>query len=131
MADHEAGLTGTGARTGGLGYAHAMPPSPAPPRQPRKEATILLRWRSRWEAPSLVSSKLAADPPEEFSLYKLRYRRHIDTLLRAGIAWTSITRGDLDSPLQNGVEFDRALCLAIERRRSNMGRAKKIKKGKI
>jgi hypothetical protein len=111
MADHAAG---------GLGYAHAM----RQPKQPRKESTILDRWRVRWEGVSALNSKLADDPSELFSEYKLAFRRRMDTLLRANISWQAITSGDLDSPLQTGTEFDRGLCLAIERRRSRMNRVK-------
>lgn len=113
----------------GIGYAHAM--SGAPPRQPKKESTILLRWTSHWEPQCMLASRHAHDPADAFRIYRESYDRRIHTLFRAGIPWQTILKGDLDSPLQSGLEFDRALCLAIARRESRMGRRKGISKGKV
>ena len=103
----------------GIGYAHAMPTrAPRALRPPRDEITIAQRWLSYWEARCASVSKFAADPVEEFSALKQTYLRRMRKLLVARISWTAIRRANLDSPLQTGTEFDRALCLAIERRRT-------------
>jgi len=111
MADHAAGI----------GYAHSMGIA----RQPSRRATILARWNDRWKPEAMLRSKREADDPaDQFAIYFDSFRRRMDTLLNGNIAWSAITKGDLDSPFQLGAEFDRALCLAIERRRCRMGRTK-------
>jgi hypothetical protein len=123
----------------GIGYAHAMPNEGeiyysriddalcniAPARQPKKSATIELRWRSIWLPLCVLESKRhAEDPAEQFRIYREAYNRRVRALLAANIAWTVVGRSNLDSPLQSGTQFDRALCLAIERRRCRMNRIK-------
>jgi len=105
----------------GIGYCHAMP---AAPRQPRRAKTIAYRWVTYWEPRCVVQSKREDDPVEAFARLKEAFTRRLNKLLATGIAWTSILRNDLDSPLATGTEFDRALCLAIERRRCRMNRRK-------
>lgn len=85
---------------------------------------VVLRWQRYWEPRCAIESKRTYDPTETFSLMKLTFKRRVDTLLRARIRWSVITREGLDSPLLLGIEFDRALSLAIERRRCRMGRQK-------
>jgi hypothetical protein len=114
---------------GGIGYAHAMPRHPhpglAPARQPKKQSTIQLRWESYWAPQCIVWAKReAADPADQFHIYMESYIRRVRHLINAGIAWTVITKSNLDSPLQMGTEFDRRLSLAIERRRCRMNRVK-------
>jgi len=85
---------------------------------------VILRWLRYWEPRCVVESRDSDDPSTRFYELKLTYKRRVDTLLSAGIAWSSITSGYLDSPLALGIEFDRTLCLAIERRRCRLGREK-------
>jgi hypothetical protein len=121
MADHATGLA----------YAHAMNLRLPVPIQPKKAATVRLRWESVWSPRALIASKRESDDPADaFCEYHHAYNRRVRVLLSAGIAWSTITRSDLDSPLQSGTEFDRALCLAIERRRCRMHRIKGKKRGK-
>jgi hypothetical protein len=109
----------------GIGYAHAMGlHMPIPPRQPRKLATIKLRWDEFWSPQCILAAKREDDPADAFCNFHIAYRRRMDKLLSANMDWRSIVRGDLDSPLQSGTEFDRMLCLAIERRRRTLGREK-------
>jgi hypothetical protein len=121
MADHTPGLTG-------IGYAHAAHTSP---NQPRKPSTIQSRWDSYWSPRALLAAKHDLnDPVNAFCDYHVSYRRRLRNLLAAKISWKVILAGDLDSPLQSGTEFDRALCLAIERRRRTLGRENRKVKGK-
>lgn len=85
---------------------------------------VVLRWQRYWEPRCVIASRACDDPSTRFHELKLAYRRRIDTLRRASIGWPTVTRDDLDSPLALGVEFDRALSLAIERRRCRMNRRK-------
>jgi len=110
----------------GIGYAHAMPLA----RQPKKLATIKLRWDEFWSPQCLLAAKREDDPADAFCNLHHAYKRRMATLLSANLDWRSITRSDLDSPLQSGTEFDRALCLAIERRRCRIGRVKGKRKRK-
>jgi hypothetical protein len=111
-----------------LGFVPAL--SIRTPRQPRQQSTIDHRWESYWLARAAASSKLSDDPADAFHRLHSTYLRRIDHLLTAGIAWTTILRGDLDSPLRIGPDFDRILSLAIVRRNSRMNRTKGIVKGK-
>ena len=125
MADDEIGIG-----QGGIGYAHAMmQPTeifPAAPRQPKKLLTKLRRWEQYWEPRCVLECKRLEnhDPADCFREFREAFDRRLRALFSAGIAWTVITKGNLDSPLQSGTEFDRALCLAIERRRCRMNRKK-------
>jgi hypothetical protein len=98
---------------------------PAAPRQPiKRAAAIARRWMTLWEPLCVIQSKREDDQAESFRTFREAYNRRIDHLLAAGIAWMVIHHGNLDSPLQTGTQFDRALCLAIERRRCRMNRRK-------
>lgn len=111
----------------GIGYAHTMPSSA---RQPRTAAIVTERWERKWLAPCSAASKLADDPILEFGILRHRYHLRIGQLFRAEIAWTTILRGDLDSPLTDANDFTHSLALAIERRRSRMNRVKGRKREK-
>lgn len=116
-------------RLTGAGLAHTMPSRPprdrrGQPNQPVTKAPLLLHWTQYWEPRCILASKHTHEPTIAMQTYRESYDRRIATLFRAGISWDMILRNDLDSPLQSGVEFDRALALAIERRRSRMGRVK-------
>lgn len=102
----------------GIGYCHAM----AQPHTPSRSAMIHARWDSHWSVAATIASKRDPDPAQVFGTLRESYFRRIDRLLTVDISWAVIKAGDLDSPLQSGTEFDRALCLAIERRRCRMGR---------
>lgn len=85
---------------------------------------VVLRWQRYWEPRCVIASRHADDPSATFHELKLAFKRRVDTLLRACIRWSVITGSDLDCPFQMGVEFDRNLALAIERRRCRLGREK-------
>lgn len=85
---------------------------------------VVLRWTTYWEPRVVVEAKTHYDIVNGFHILKLAYKRRVDTLLRVRIAWSSIVRNNLDSPFLLGIEFDRALSLAIERRRCRLGREK-------
>lgn len=118
MADNATGI--------GIGYAHTMDlRMPIPARQPKKSATIKLRWDEFWSPQCILAAKRESDDPADaFCNFHLAYKRRVATLLAAGLDWRSVVRSDLDSPLKSGTEFDRALCLAIERRRRSLGKMK-------
>lgn len=99
----------------GIGYAHAAPLG---------TRRVVLRWTTYWEPRCAIESKRYDDSAAHFHGLKLCYKRRIDTLKRARIGWPAVRAGNLDSPLALGIEFDRALSLAIERRRCRMGRQK-------
>ena len=105
-----------------IGYCHAAPLHP--PRRPCKQSTIDARWRTRWEPWAALNSHLADDPLVRRALYKSIFTQRIDALFRAGISWAAILAGDLDSPMPTAEDFTAALALAIERRRSRIGRRK-------
>ena len=107
--------------------AHTMDPPrfPASPRQPRhRDAAIALRWESRWSAWAAMASKLENDPAAAFSRMKITHHSRCAAALNAGLAWTTILRSEIDSPLEGEVWFNAMLRLSIERRRSRMGRQK-------
>lgn len=111
----------------GIGYAHTMNPYPFPlrdRREPRNPETIARRWDSRWEPECVLAAKRTDNPVEEFSVLRFRFNLRVRRLLAAGLEWRTIVASDYDSPLSTGTEFDRKLCLAIERRRVRMGRVK-------
>lgn len=85
---------------------------------------IARRWLEHWSPLCAIESKKDYDPATIFGELRFRHLLRSRRLLSAHIAWTSILRNNLDSPLTLGVEFDRLLCLAIERRRSRLGRKK-------
>ena len=108
-----------------IGYAHSMLSPRATPPTP----LILDRWNRIWLAPCAAESKKADDPADEFATLRLRHQIRVQRLVVAGIPWETIVAGNLDSPLRHPSDFDRSLCLALERRRSRIGRIKgKIKK---
>lgn len=107
----------------GIGYAHAM--SPPRTRTPSRESTaIAFRWISYWEPICVLQSHRAIDPAADFRILRDAFTRRIRALLAANISWSVIRAGDLDDPRGAGVEFDRSLCLAIQRRRDRLGRTK-------
>jgi hypothetical protein len=126
MADDEvrrlSATSATSSTIKGVGFAHAM----HPPYAPRKPSTLLLHWTQYWEPQCTLAARHTHDFSYSMRTYRESYDRRTATLLRAGIPWTTVLRQDLDSPLQSGAEFDRALTLAIVRRASRIGRVKGI-----
>jgi hypothetical protein len=122
----------------GFGYAHTMSPPrhPAPPRQPvDRDSAIEQRWTARWEPWCVIQSKREADPANALSQLKVIHRSRCVNSLNAGLAWTTILRSEIDSPLNGEVWFNAMLRLSVDRRRSRMGRQKgkrkKYDKGKV
>lgn len=125
MADDEERRLSDSGGTGGLGYAHAMPSFPASVRQPKdRESAISQRWESRWCAWVAMASKLEEDPAAAFSRMKITHHSRCAAALNAGLAWTTILRSEIDSPLEGEVWFNAMLRLSVERRRARMGRQK-------
>jgi hypothetical protein len=104
----------------GMGYCHVMP------NVTTSRAAILRRWESVWRPLSALHSHRdgETDPASAYAALRDTYLRRIDKLLAASITWKAIHASNLDDPRRTGTEFDRALCLAIERRRCRMGRRK-------
>lgn len=120
MADH----------AGGIGYAHSMDLRIPIPRQPKKfDQAIVKRWLEIWEPLCAMAAARTNDPADAFRAFRDGYNRRITTLLQASLAWNVIRHGNLDDPRATGTEFDRGLCLAIERRRCRMNRTKGKKRG--
>jgi hypothetical protein len=122
----------------GLGYAHTMSPPrhPASPRQPvDRDSAISQRWETRWLPWCAIAAKRDADPANALAQLKVTHRSRCVNCMNAGLAWTTILRSEIDSPLNGEVWFNAMLRLSVERRRSRMGRrkgySKNKKKGKV
>jgi hypothetical protein len=98
----------------GVGYCHAAP----------RLACISRRWETIWRPLCALYAHRDGelDPTSAFAALRDAYHRRIDRLLVSRITWKAIHANNLDDPRRSGTEFDRALCLAIERKRCRMGR---------
>lgn len=102
----------------GISYAHTT-------SAPGDASRIAARWTGYWEPLCVLQSKREDDPAAAFRVLRDAFTRRIRSLLSANITWTVIRASNLDDPRVLGTEFDRSLCLAIERRRCRIGWSRK------
>lgn len=83
------------------------------------------RWDHWRPLAALISSQChIADPAEAFAHLRVRHRSRVTDILNSGIAWVVLCRQGLDNPMVPDAQFESSLRLAIERRRSRLGRVK-------
>ena len=83
------------------------------------------RW-DHWSPLAVLAawSPQIADPANEFARFRVRHRSRVTDILNSGIAWVVLCRQGLDNPMVPDAQFESSLRLAIERRRSRLGRVK-------
>jgi hypothetical protein len=105
------------------GLAHAAPP----PTTPRRESWLQLRWQE-WLPLATIEARKCLDPAAALAKIKTAHRSRLLDLLSAKVSWDAIRRHRLDSPLISTGAFEFQLHVAVERRRTRMGRVRGVRR---
>lgn len=86
------------------------------------EMHVKARFRRYWEAKCLLEAKLHTDPTQAFYFLRMRFRKRLAELKRAGIQNNTIQRYGLDNPLRSDIDFNLELANAVKRREIQLQR---------